>query len=642
MSTLKTLALALAGCGLTALPASSLPASALPAQSAAAAEPLVRFGPFSFQVGGLASPAAVVVADDGHIFVVEEIGCRVRVFGPEGVPRRSFGRYGSQPGELCDPRGIALGPDGRLYVADTGNHRVQVFEKDGTFVRTFGRRGSQPGTFHDPLGVAVSETRVAVADSGNHRVQVFLMDGQLEQVLGGFGRDEGRFVEPADVAFDERGELFVTDRGNHRVQRFRADGTLAKTWGDRGPYLGLLADPEGLAVHGGRLFVADTGNHRIQVFDAAGKVRDEWGLHALAPRQGEGRFHYPNQIAIAPSGEFCVVLEGFENRFQVFVPGERPEPQSFDQQRSDAPEHYGRMVSARGRLCAVAEPGRPSALLFEVSGEDAIKITSIGRYGSKYGQLVAPVDAELHPTRDELVVADPATARLSFFRLNVPPADNLRQDPLMARFVRSLDLVALSADPRWDAPLPIEPGALEYDDEGDLWLLDPRASRVVRIAPDLTIAGVFGDPRTLRGPTDLALSENGQSVYVVDARDRQVKVFDRDGRFERAFGRPAEPGQAPTGDRFARPFGVQAGGDGFVYVSDEGADSVVKFDERGTFVSRFGTNGLGASEFQKPAGLAQDGKGRLFVLDWGNHRAQVFHPSGGFVDAFGPYFFLPK
>jgi len=608
--------------------------------SDAPAEHVVRFGPFTYQVGGLASPAAAAVDDEGHIFVVEEIGCRVRVFGPEGAPRRSWGSYGSAPGELCDPRGIAIGPDGRVYVADTGNHRVQIFERDGTFVRVFGHRGAEPGSFHDPLGIAVDDERIFVADSGNDRVQVFSKDGRFERAIGGFGREPGRFNEPVDVDVDTDGSLVVADRNNHRIQAFAPDGSFRKAWGDKGPYLGLFAAPTGVCIHAGRIYVADNDNHRIQVFDRGGKVVDEWGLHALAPRQGEGRFHYPNQIAIAPSGAFCVIVESFEDRFQVFVPGERPERTSVDVLGQTASEHFGRMVSARGRLCAIAEPARPSVLIYECSGTDAIRITAIARHGRKFGQLLAPVDAEVHPTEDVVAVADAGTARVSFFSLDVPPADALRMDKLMSRFTRSLDLVALSADPRWNAVQPIEPGALEYDAEGNLWLLDPRASRIVVIDPKLTIVRVFGDPKLLRGPTDLALSRDKETVYVVDARARRIQVFDREGNFERSFGRPVEDGEQAREDRFVRPFGIHAGDDGFVYVTDEGDDSVVKFDERGTFVSRFGGFGLGRSEFQKPAGLAQDGRGRLFVLDHGNHRGQVFHPAGGFVTAFGPYFFI--
>lgn len=606
-------------------------------------ERLIRFGPFSYQVGGLLSPASAVIDERGFIYVVEEVGCRVRVFGPEGVPRKSFGRYGKGPGELCDPRGIALGPDGRLYVSDTGNHRVQIFEKDGTFVRMFGQRGARPADFHDPLGIAVDEERIAVADSGNDRVQIFLKDGQLEQVLGGFGRDDGRFNQPVDVALDTDGSLFVADRNNHRIQSFSADGTFRKAWGDKGPYLGLFAAPTGVRVHGGRVYVADRDNHRVQVFNRSGKPVDEWGLHALQPRQGEGRFHYPNQIAIAPTGEFCVIVESFEDRLQVFTPGERPQRQSFDQQQTDPTEHYGRMVDARGRLCAIAEPARPSVLVFDLSTDNVINITKIARHGRKYGQLLAPVDAELHPTDDVVVVADRGTRRLSFFRLNVPPPEALKYDKLMARFVRSLDLTLLSQDPQWNSAQPIEPSALEYDADGNLWLLDARASRIVVLAPDLSIARVLGGPDSLRGPTDLALSGNGERVYVVDARDRRVKVFDRDGKPQRAFGQPfvdVESREAPSGAALTRPFGIHAGSDGFVYVSDEGSDSVLKFDERGTFVARFGKSGLGAAEFTKPAGLAQDGRRRLFVLDHGNHRGQVFHPSGNFLVAFGPFFFI--
>jgi DNA-binding beta-propeller fold protein YncE len=313
-----------------------------------------------------------------------------------------------------------------------------------------------------------------------------------------------------------------------------------------------------------------------------------------------------------------------------------------DASQVDPTPHYGRRVAARGRLCAIAEPARPSVLVFDLSSGAAIEITRLARHGRKPGQLLAPVDAEIHPALPRVYVADAGTARISVFHLDLPDPEHLRQDPLMGRFVKALDLAALSRDPRWDGPRPIEPGALEFDREGWLWLVDPRSCRVLGLDEDLALARVFGrhgaGPAELSRPVDLALAPDGATIYVVDAGDRRVKAFDREGRLRFAFGGPGDEGGAGPG-RFVRPAGIAVGEGGRVHVSDEGAHELLSFDARGGYLGALGRPGLGRLEFHKPAGLAVDGAGRLFVLDHGNHRCQVLAPDGAFVEAFGPRFF---
>jgi sugar lactone lactonase YvrE len=371
----------------------------------------------------------------------------------------------------------------------------------------------------------------------------------------------------------------------------------------------------------------------------------------LRPHEGAGRFHYPDDIALARSGDIAlprsgdvalaVVCEPFEDRFQVYVPGERPPPSVVDASQADPTPHYGRRVDALGRLCAIAEPSRPSLLVFDLSSGAAIEITRLARHGRKQGQLLAPVDAEIHPRLPRVYVADAGTARISVFHLDLPDPEHLRQDPLMGRFVKSLDLAALSRDPMWDGPRPIEPGALEFDGAGWLWLVDTRSCRVLGLDEDLALARVFGrrgaGPAELARPVDLALSADGATIYVVDAGDRRVKAFDREGRLRFAFGGPADEGD--DAGRFVRPAGIALCA-GRVHVSDEGAHRLLAFDERGGYQGAIGRPGLGPLELHKPAGLACDGAGRLFVLDHGNHRCQVLAPDGAFVEAFGPRFFV--
>jgi sugar lactone lactonase YvrE len=72
-----------------------------------------------------------------------------------------------------------------------------------------------------------------------------------------------------------------------------------------------------------------------------------------------------------------------------------------------------------------------------------------------------------------------------------------------------------------------------------------------------------------------------------------------------------------------------------VYVADESAHRILKFDERGRVQATWGEPGIDAGQFCKPRGLAQDASGRIYVVDFGNYRVQVLDDAGRFLRAFG-------
>jgi DNA-binding beta-propeller fold protein YncE len=608
---------------------------ALPAiaQSAPPAE-FARLGAYVSEIVDLARPAAVAIDANDRVYVVEELAGRVRVFDSAGVPLRTFGELGGAHGDLREPQGIAVPADGKAYVADTGNDRVCVFDAEGRFERVIGRRGAGPGEFNHPLGVAVYGERLYVADSRNHRVQVFDREGTFVLHIGRCGRGRGELFHPVDVAVDSAGAVYVADLDNERIQKFDSAGKFVASIGDFGPYLGLFASPSGVRCVDDRLYVADRDNHRVQVFDAKGAVLYEWGLHVLRPREGAGKLHYPNQIAIAPSGRFAVVAESVENRCQFFGPKEQGAPAPLVQDKG-ASSHVGAGIDVRNELCALVEPSTPGALLLDFSTGRAIEITRFGGYGSKPGELIRPVDIAFTNDAQSVWISDPGNARLSMFKVARAPGEPLRYDPVLARFVKSIDLNRLSAESgSASAPWPIEPGTIECDASGDLYVADLANARVVVIGSDLSIRRTFGRHGTGAGellrPTAIAFSRSNELVYVVDAAAQRVQAFDREGSASFAFG-----GRGDAPGEFVRPFGCTVNIDGFVYVTDEGAHVVQKFDERGRFVARFGVQGLGRIEFFEPQGIACDRSNALWIVDSGNHRVQVLPSDGSFREAIG-------
>lgn len=598
-----------------------------------------QLGGFAREITDLAEPASAAIGPDGSIYVVESVANRVQVFDASGKKLFAFGEPGSQPGQLFAPQGIAIAPDGEVYVSDTENDRVQVFEPGGKPLRRIGKRGTGPGELHRPLGLAVDASKLYVADDLNHRVQVFERSGRFVASIGRFGRALGELNHPADVAVDAQGNVYVADRDNQRVQKFDAQGKALATWGEFGPYPGLFAFPSGLCLAGDRLYVADCDNHRVEVYDLAGKRIYGFGVHALRPHEGRGRMHYPCHVAVAPAGKFAIVVEGFENRCQVFG---AETAESLELQRSQeqtAAAHYGSGLDCKGPLLAVAEPSTPGAVVFDVTQSQPIEITRFGSFGPGFGQFVEPSGIELELGGERAWVSDPGAYRIALFDLRRPAGAPPQYEPTLARFVKSLDLWLLHADaPDRAGSWPVEPGAMDIDREGNLFVVDAANARIAVFDRELrfsrAIGGTSAGDGALRQPTDVAHSRSGETIYVVDAQACRVQAFDKAGRPAFNFGlRGTGPGE------FTSPCGIAAGRDGHVYVTDVGAHRVLKFDEKGRFIAAFGRMGLSRLEFFKPKGIAQDAQGRIFVLDYGNHRGQILTSEGGFVLAFGARLF---
>jgi len=133
--------------------------------------------------------------------------------------------------------------------------------------------------------------------------------------------------------------------------------------------------------------------------------------------------------------------------------------------------------------------------------------------------------------------------------------------------------------------------------------------------PTYRFVDAWGGPGSeagqLREPIGIALS--GGDVFVSEAGNRRIQVFDRAGAAQRQIG----PGLA-NGDTLRRPMHVAAT-DSALYVPDFNTDHVHVFSRRGEL--RRSLDGTGVpSGIDAPGGVAVDPDGRLYVADFYHHR----------------------
>jgi DNA-binding beta-propeller fold protein YncE len=103
-------------------------------------------------------------------------------------------------------------------------------------------------------------------------------------------------------------------------------------------------------------------------------------------------------------------------------------------------------------------------------------------------------------------------------------------------------------------------------------------------------------------------------IYVVDAFNNRIQVFEEDGKLFAIFG---------TSDKISDlyyPYDIAMTPTGDLYVVEYGAGRVSKYDRSGKLLGRYGKTGHGTAEFKDPWGLAVDRRGRVYVCDTGNRR----------------------
>ena len=183
---------------------------------------------------GLAEPAYLAIATNGHVLVSDDGQDSVLEFGQDGTLIRII----SDP-DLQNPQGIAMDSNGALYVSSAANDRVLLFDSNGT----------------------------KIGEISNNQLQ-----------------------QPKGLALGPDGELFVSSFGTNSILEFDpATGDLLNSFADAD-----LAGPEGLAfTDDGFLFVAGSASNNIMLLDARSPQPTLIAFPTTAPLNGPtGLFAY--------------------------------------------------------------------------------------------------------------------------------------------------------------------------------------------------------------------------------------------------------------------------------------------------------------------------------------------------------------
>ncbi|MCY3690165.1 MAG: peptidyl-alpha-hydroxyglycine alpha-amidating lyase family protein [Gammaproteobacteria bacterium] len=177
----------------------------------------------SFGGGMFIWPHGIDVDEEGNIYVTDAVadaripdgdmrGHQVVKFSPAGEVLLVLGTpgvQGSGENQFTSPADVVVADNGDIFVADghyvPGNNRVVKFDRDGNFIKAWGQTGYAPGEFRVLHTIAMDQRgRIFVGDRSNNRLQLFDQDGNFISQWTQFGR-------PSGIFFDEHDRIYVAD-----------------------------------------------------------------------------------------------------------------------------------------------------------------------------------------------------------------------------------------------------------------------------------------------------------------------------------------------------------------------------------------------------------------------------------------------
>ena len=192
------------------------------------------------------------------------------------------------------------------------------------------------------------------------------------------------------------------------------------------------------------------------------------------------------------------------------------------------------------------------------------------------------------------------------------------------------------------------PKGVAVDSSGYVYVIDSINHRIQKFDSNgkfITTWGSYGDDdgQFDNGPDSIAVDSSG-NVYVAGNGPDRIQKFDSNGKFLSRIG------IGNVDDWIYRPYGIAVDTSGNIYVVDGEGNCVYELNSTGGFVRDFGTNGGlspgGDGKLGGPSGVAVDSLGNVYIsdnydIDYSSNlygsQIHKFNNTGSFITRWGSY-----
>lgn len=169
------------------------------------------------------------------------------------------------------------------------------------------------------------------------------------------------------------------------------------------------------------------------------------------------------------------------------------------------------------------------------------------------------------------------------------------------------------------------PLGIALDGTGQIYATELRSQKLLVFDSDGNFVSNFPPKNTKQLKKPLAITFTNNKLYVTDAGDQKVKVFNKNGKLLLKLGKTGTDQR-----RLAFPNGIAVLGDRAIFVSDSNNRRIQVFNSKGKFKFMFG-----GSKLALPRGIAIDWLERLHVVDVFGRKVTVFDKGGNLLFSYG-------
>jgi len=180
------------------------------------------------------------------------------------------------------------------------------------------------------------------------------------------------------------------------------------------------------------------------------------------------------------------------------------------------------------------------------------------------------------------------------------------------------------------------PHCIVLDSDGNIWIADMGASRILQFSPKGDFLSELGKGKGeeegyFNKPRDVVIDPKGD-FYVSDQKSKKhrIQIFSSEGEFLRSF---ASEGKGPG--QIDWPHGLDLDNELNVYVTDVANQRVNKYNNSGKFIMSLGMKGPNAGKLKMPHGLTVTPDNAVFISDYFG-TVQKFTPEGEYITSFTP------